>query len=125
MDTMQILQICGEGFAFLVTITTTAIGFIKAHKAKKAAKTTEEKAAANQQMLDEANKLICEAESFYKTLDTVLKSTEGTTAGAFKKESVMTKLESFAIKIGFAFDKEYWSNKIDEIVKLTKNVNGK
>lgn len=125
MDMTQIIYLSIEGAAFLVTLVTTIIGFIKAHKAKKNAKTTEEAAAAKQQMLDEANKLISEAEIFYKTLDTALKATDGTSAGPYKKESVMTKLEAFAMTIGFKFDKEFWSAKVDEIVKLTKEVNSK
>lgn len=125
MSLYQILQIVGYSVTFAVGAITTIIGFVKAAKNKKLAKSEAEAAEAKQKMLDTASTLIKEAETFYKSLDTVLKNTEGTTAGAYKKESVMTKLKAFAMTIGFNFDEEYWSNKIDEIVKLTKDVNGK
>ena len=123
MDVMQIIQIAGWAVTFLIGVITSVVGFVKAAKAKKDAKTAQESEAAQQQMIDEANRLIESAETFYKSLDSVLRKTDGTTAGIYKKESVMSKLAIFAQSLGIKFDTEYWSAKIDEIVKMTKTVN--
>lgn len=125
MSVYEICQICGWSLTFIVGAVTSIIGFVKAAKNKKKATTAEEENVANQMMLDEANQLIEEAETFFKSLDTVLKKTEGTTAGEYKKENVMTKLQAFAATKGITFDAEYWSTKIDEIVAMTKKVNSK
>lgn len=125
MDVMQILQIVGYSVTFLVGLITSIVGFVKAAKAKKKAQTAEASEAAQQKMIDEANKLIESAETFYKSLDNVLRQTEGTTAGVYKKESVMVKLQSYAASLGITFDADYWSSKIDELVRFTKNVNSK
>lgn len=108
---------------FLISVISSIIGWCKARKASKKATTAEEEAIAHQKMQDEAVRLIEEAETFYKSLDTILRKTDGTTAGSFKKESVMVKLESYANTIKTAFDKEYWSEIVDALVKFTKGVN--
>ena len=46
-------------------------------------------------------------------------------AGAVKKDTVMTKLQAYAMEKGYEFDAEFWSNQIDEIVALTRTVNAK
>lgn len=125
MEVVEIIKIVAFCVIFVAGVISSIIGFVKAAKAKKAAKTAQESEAAQQKMIDEANKLIAYAETFYKSLDTILKQTEGTGAGAYKKESVMVKLQAFANTLGITFDAEYWSKKVDEIVKLTKEVNAK
>ena len=125
MTVKEIAYICYLAIAFLFGCIPTVIGFCKAFKAKKNAKTTEEKAAANVLLEETAISLIQEAESFYKALDDVLKSSNNGTAGAFKKESVMAKLQAFAIENNITFDVAYWSDKVDKIVALTKKVNSK
>lgn len=125
MSVTEIIEIAAYSVTFIAGVVTSVIGFVKAHKNKKKAITAEEESAANQLMLDEANALIEEAEKYFKSLDTILKKTDGTSAGVYKKENVMTKLQAFAATKGIKFDAEYWSSKIDEIVALTKKVNGK
>lgn len=124
MSVSTILDIVYLVVVFLVGAIPAIIGFIKAAKNKKKATTAEEKEAANKDMLNQANNLIVAAEDFYKSLDAVLKS-NGQSAGAYKKESVMNKLQAYATEKGYVFNAEYWSAKIDEIVKLTKEVNAK
>ena len=124
MSISDILYIVFIGVYFLFTSISTIIGFIKSHKAKKKATTLEQKEAAKEDMEEQAKKLISSAEEFYKSLDVVLKS-NGESAGPYKKESVMSKLQSYANEKGYNFDVEYWSDKIDKIVKLTKEVNAK
>lgn len=44
-------------------------------------------------------------------------------SGDEKKEFVMTKINQFAIENGFKFEAETISNKIEEFIKLSKEVN--
>ena len=46
-------------------------------------------------------------------------------SGEEKKEYVMTKVQQFAIENGIKFDSEAVTNKIEELIGLSKNVNGK
>lgn len=124
MTTRDILYIVYLCLAFLVGAIPAVISFVRAAKAKHKATTAEEKDAQYKEMLDQANKLIESAEVFYDAFDKVLK-TQNESAGPYKKESVMTKLQAYALKAGITFDSNYWSEKIDEIVALTKKVNSK
>lgn len=123
MDVVQIIQIVVYCITFLAGVVCSIIGFVRAAKAKKAATTAEEAEEANKLMEEKAKELIAQAETFFSSLDAVLKSTEGTTAGVYKKESVMAQLQTYCTSIGQTFDAEYWSKKIDDIVALTKQVN--
>ena len=122
MTVSDILYIVYIVIAFLVGVLPSIIGFIQAAKARKKAKTIEEKAEAEKQLEQIAKKLIVDAEIAYKTLDDILK-TMGETAGPYKKETVMAKLQQFALDNKITFDFNYWSEKVNEIVKLTKEVN--
>lgn len=78
--------------------------------------------AATTEMLNACNQLIANAEALYADVSNILKK-EGKSAGPVKKDSVMSKLQAFAIERGYDFDAAYWNEKIDEIVNLTKKVN--
>ena len=78
--------------------------------------------AATIDMLNVCNELIITAETLYADVSSLLKK-EGKSAGAVKKDSVMSKLQAYAIEHGYTFDAEYWNKKIDEIVDMTKKVN--
>ena len=110
-------------------IITTAIPFIiklwSASKAKKAATTAAEKERAHNDMLAVVNGFIADAESAFKGFDALMRSQQNTTAGAMKKDTVITKLQAYALSHGYEFDAEYWSTKIDDIVAFTKKVNCK
>lgn len=43
--------------------------------------------------------------------------------GIEKKEYVMTKLQEYAISFGIKFDSQSLSDRVDELIELTKNVN--
>lgn len=66
--------------------------------------------------------MIANAETLYSDVSSILKK-EGKSAGAVKKDSVMSKLQAYAIEHGYEFDAEYWDKKVDEIVDMTKKVN--
>ena len=80
--------------------------------------------AAENGMLYHAQALIASAEQTFKSYDAVVKQ-QGGSAGALKKDNVMTKLQAYAMQNGYAFDAEFWSQKVDAIVAMTKEVNAK
>lgn len=102
-----------------VPMLITAIRSIKKYRL---AKTDAEKEAARNDMLGKVNVLIQAAEETYKGVNDILK-TKNDSAGPVKKDSVLTKLQAYALENGYSFDLTYWSDKIDEIVSLTKSVN--
>lgn len=109
---------------FCVGVIPTMIALLKSLKAKRLAKTEAEKEVAKTNMRDYLTTLIESAEKLYKGVDVALKS-QGQSAGPMKKDSVMSKLQSYAINAGYTFDIDYWSEKIDELVEFTRNVNAK
>lgn len=82
------------------------------------------KAAATTEMLDVCDTLIAKAEELYADVSTLLKR-ENKSASAVKKDSVMSKLQAYALEHNYTFDAEYWDKKIDEKVEMTKKVNAK
>lgn len=128
---MNIFQIIYTCTIIVIGATTTIIGFVNAIKAKKKAKLianekerAEVEAKANDMLREEANKLMEKAEVFYKNLDVVLKQ-QGESAGPYKKEDVMAKLQGFAIAAGLPYDAEKWSTYVDATCKFTKILNAK
>lgn len=93
-----------------------------ARKAKNNALTEAEKEKAQNEMIEQANAFILMAEETYKSVDKIMKG-QNSSAGSLKKETVMSRLQAYAISKGYVFDVEYWSKKIDEIVSFTKSVN--
>ena len=126
MDAETVLKIIIAIASFLVaTLIPSVIALVKYVKSYKAAKTEAEKQAIYNDLISEVNELIAEAEQTYKQVDTIIKQQGGSGSGKVKKDSVMTKLQAYCTEKGVAFDSEYWSAKIDEIVALTKQVNAK
>lgn len=115
-----IVSICSA----LATLIPTGIALIYQIKSRIKAKTELEKQKANEDILRLANELVAQVESTYKDVDRILKQA-GSSAGEIKKDSVMTKLQSYAIDKGYSFDTKEWSEKVDNIVSLTKVVNAK
>lgn len=109
---------------FIITAIPSAITIVKMYKQSKKAKSEAEAEAAKNAMFAEVNQLIASAETLYSGVDAILKG-KGESAGSVKKDSVLTKLQAFALANGFDFDEAYWSTTIDEIVSMTKKVNAK
>lgn len=136
MDIQEILKIVYAVSAFLAAAIPLAIALWTTIKkkiklAKDLACTTDEaekaklKAAdseATTDMLQVCNSLIANAETLYADVENLLKR-EGKSAGLVKKDSVMSKLQAYALGHGHTFDAEYWDKKVDEIVELTRKVN--
>lgn len=136
MDIQEILKIVYAVSAFLAAAIPLAIALWMTIKkkiklAKDLACTTDEaekaklKAAdseATTDMLQVCNSLIVNAETLYADVANLLKR-EGKSAGIVKKDSVMSKLQAYALEHGYIFDAEYWDKKVDEIVELTQKVN--
>lgn len=117
-----IIEIGKLAIAFLAAAIPGVILFLNSVKKFKVAKDQAEKEEAKNDMLAAVNILISDAESLYSGVDNALKN-QGQSAGILKKDSVMAKLQAYAIDKGYTFDSTYWSEKIDEIVTLTKAVN--
>lgn len=81
-----------------------------------------EAAEAKLDLINYAKQLITTAESTFDTVNKIMKQ-RGESAGPIKKEVVMAKLQSYATENGYDFDEAEWSNEVDNIVKLTKEVN--
>ena len=105
-DLEIIISIAGTAVGFLVTAITFIAKFIKSVKAKRAAENLIQIANAVLPCIEQAEKF-------------------GHYSGAEKKEYVMTKANQFAIARGITFNPALVSTKIEELVKLTKQVNAR
>lgn len=117
------------GVPLMIALIRSVKSKLKIHKELASTTDDAEKAkleaansAATIDMLNVCNELITTAETLYADVSSLLKK-EGKSAGAVKKDSVMSKLQAYAIEHGYTFDAEYWNKKIDEIVDMTKKVN--
>ena len=105
MDNLEaIISVAGTAFGLLVTAVTFLIKFINNAKAKKAAENIIKIGNAVIPYIEQAEQFI-------------------NYSGAEKKEYVVTKANQFAIAQGIEFNAETVSDKIEELVKLTKEVN--
>lgn len=99
-----IISLAGATLGLFVTTTTFLAKFIKNAKLKKAAQNT----------IEICNALIPyieQAETFVNY------------SGEEKKEFVMTKANQYAVEHNINFNEELVSNEIEELVKLSKDVN--
>ena len=99
-----IISISGTALGFLITALTFIAKFIKSAKAKKAAENLIKIGSAVIPYIEQAEKY-------------------ANYSGTEKKEYVLTKANQFAINQGIAFDAVSVGNKIEELVRLTKQVN--
>lgn len=81
-----------------------------------------EAAEAKLDLMDYAKQLITTAEETFDTVNKIMKQ-RGESAGPIKKEVVMARLQSYATENGYDFDETEWSNEVDAIVQLTREVN--
>lgn len=81
-----------------------------------------EAAEAKLDLIDYAKQLITTAEETFDTVNKIMKQ-RGESAGPIKKEVVMAKLQSYATENGYDFNETEWSNEVDAIVQLTREVN--
>lgn len=107
MENIQIiLSVGGTALGLLITTITFLTKFIKNLKVKK--------------VMDSVIKI------GNAVLPFIQKAEEFTAyTGEEKKEYVMTKANQFAIENGIKFDKELVSQKIEELVAMSNNVNVK
>lgn len=122
---VQIIKAVGLVIAFVVgTVIPCVVKLKKANAERKAAVTEAAKQKAINDMFYAANNFIEAAEKTFKGFDTVMKS-QGSSAGSLKKDTVMTKLQAYAMQNGYVWDEDFWSQQIDNIVAMTKEVNAK
>lgn len=90
------------------------------------AENAEKKAAQMLELTRVANEIIESLEKTFAMQDDILKAYDSSRSlGAIKKECALARLSEFATEKGAEFDREYWANEIDEIVRMTRNVNVK
>ena len=99
-----IISLASTTFGFILTTATFLGKFIKNAKLKKVAQST----------IEICNTLI----PYIEQAETFVNYT-----GEEKKEFVITKAKQYAIEHNINFDEELISNEIEELVKLSKNVN--
>lgn len=99
-----ILSLAGTAFSLLAASITFMFKFIVALKAKKESLTREKINDALPSLIEEAEKFI-----HY--------------SGTEKKEYVLTKINQFAIENNLKFNIQFVSDKIEELVELSKQVN--
>lgn len=124
MQILDILKIViSIASALLCTLIPTIVLFIKKCKAAKNAKTQAEKEAVYNEMLQLVNKFVQDAEDTWRDVNDTLKSQGKDGCGKQKKSSVMDKLQIYCLQKGLTFDSDYWSQKVDDLVTLTRQVN--
>lgn len=121
---MQTITILYYLLSAVLGLLTTGIPLFLTIKARKNAVTVADKEKANADLLATAKNFISAAEVAFEGFDKMMKA-QGGSAGAMKKDTVFTKLQAYALQNGYDFDATEWSEKIDELVKFTKNVNAK
>lgn len=104
MSIEMMISFIGTCIGFILSVLTL---IIKLSKNKKVRRKAEQLLVLTEQM----NRFIEEAEAFQHY------------TGAEKKEYVLTKLNQFSIDQKMKFDSEALSQKIDNLVDLTKQVN--
>lgn len=124
MTAEQIITLVSSIASFLfVTLIPTIILLVNKWKAYNKAKTEEEKQQILNDISNSVGQLVTEAEEQYKDFDKVLKAQTGTGCGTLKKDKVLSQIQALCTEKGIEYDKEYWSNQVEEIVQITKQVN--
>lgn len=125
MDAETIVYVCIAIASFLlITLIPAVIGWVTKFKAYKNAKTDAEKQAILNDINNSVVQFIADAEKTFEALDVSLKQRGAASGcGTMKKESVLTKIQSLCLAKGIEYDSQYWSDKVDELVKLTNTVN--
>ena len=98
------------------------IKYFTSRKKLKAAQSEAEKAAIKEEMQSQMKVFVQAAEIAFKDINETLKA-KSSSAGPIKHDSVMLKLQNYATEKGYEFDAEYWSQQINELVAITRNVN--
>lgn len=124
MPIETIISIVYYCLAALFALGSILFAFIKSAKARKNAKTAEEKNEATEDMKVQAKAFIQAAEIAYKEVNDLLKA-KGSSAGPIKLDSVLSKLQAYATEKKYLFDINYWTNFVNEEVAFSKNVNAK
>lgn len=101
-----IISLASTALGFVITTLTFLLKFIKNEKAKRIA--------------DQTVKLCDAILPYIKKAETFINY-----SGEEKKEYVMTRANQYAQKNKLKFDEEFISQKIEELIALTKEVNTK
>lgn len=118
MDMIEIIiSAAMAGVAFLSALLGFIISLIKAIKNGRRADGVQ----ATMDIEDLAIDKITNVEKIYSQASKIMKNM-GVKTGEIKKDNVMNYIESKCAEKGIKFDREYWSNQVEELVQLI-NVN--
>lgn len=118
METLDlIVSIIVVSITFISTVAGFIISLIKAIKNRRRANDAQVTNEIENLAIDK----ITTIEKIYSQASIVLKSM-GLKTGKIKKENVMNYIESQCADKGIKFDNEYWSERIEDLVKIM-NVN--
>lgn len=109
----EIIGIAVGGIALLSAITGFLISLVKCFKSKRLAETANKMNEINVLVTEK----VVEIEKLFSEAAHVLKSM-GISVGGIKKENVMNYIEFQCTEKGITFDKEYWSNEIERLIKV-------
>lgn len=123
MEVLNVVYICiACGGVILSTIIPITVKLFLNVKKYRQADTEAEKAAILLEISELMKNSIEEAEEVYKDMASALYA-NNIKIGTLKKDSVISKLQNYCIERNVKFDREYWSNKIDETIEFTKKIN--
>lgn len=117
MDIKTIILLSIIAAIFVVMVVSSLVTILRLLKKASSAATVADEEEAKSAILSEAMKLVGNTEKLYSSVNTLLKG-QCQTAGSLKKDSVMSKLKSFAIDNGYAYDEEYADSVVESIVEL-------
>jgi len=123
MSWKEILVLITSVILVLYGVVTTIVGLIKNKNTTTEYSNLSNKEKVYYKMLE----LIVASEKNYDIITSTIKSLPGTDTtidcGDLKLNYVLTNLQTYALTIKYDFDIEYWTEQINSIIKLTKEVN--
>jgi len=123
MSWKEILVLITSVILVLYGVVTTIVGLIKNKNTTTEYSNLSNKEKVYYKMLE----LIVASEKNYDIITSTIKSLPGTSTtidcGDLKLNYVLTNLQTYALTIKYDFDIEYWTEQINSIIKLTKEVN--
>lgn len=121
----------------LISLITTPLAIAKSEKVKKEtsakaeaeqslteAKTVITEAEATLDLIGKMEEYACSTEHGFETFDKVAKANGGK-CSVMKKEWLLMKLQSYAMRMGYRFDLDEWERRLEAFIGRTMEINSK
>lgn len=121
----------------VLSLITTPLVFLKNEKIKKEAtakaevehslieaKTVVTEAEATLDLMGKMEEYACSTEHGFETFDKVAKANGGK-CSVMKKEWLLMKLQSYAMRMGYRFNLEEWEARLEAFIGRTMEINSK